>query len=113
MKRPGVPIVPDNLWLGDYADVLRWHNGIEGFVSPMQYLMLWSVEEIPSLNAGYRVGDYAPDIVLVGSDGGGTAYGRDKSTGMYGSVPFIGMSRASFKEMGGTFEEFLSNLAAN
>jgi hypothetical protein len=104
--------VPDNLGLGDYGDVLKRHNGIEGFIGPTQYIMLWSVEEIPKLNAGYQVADYAPSIVLLGSDGGGTAYGRNKSKGKFGSVPFIGMSQSDFKEMGATFEEFLAQLAA-
>ena len=105
--------MPDDIGLGNYGDVLKWHNGIEGFVGPTEYLMLWSVEQIPTLNAGYQVGDFAPGILLVGSDGGGNAYGIDKSTGKFGSVPFVGMSRSGFKEMGATFEEFLANLAGS
>lgn len=110
-KQPGARAVPDNIDLGDYAEFLKRHNGIEGFVGPTAYLVLWSVEQIPDLNAGYRVQEYAPWILLVGSDGGGNAFGRDRSTGKFGSVPFVGMSRSDFKELGATFEEFLVNLA--
>jgi hypothetical protein len=112
-KQHGASSVPDDIGIGDYTEVLERYNGIEGFVGPTGYLMLWSVEQIPSLNAGYQVQDYAPGIVLVGTDGGGNGYGRDKSTGQFGSVPLIGMSRSTFKEMGATFEEFLVNLAGS
>lgn len=111
VKQPGATVVPIKLGLGDYGDVLRRHNGIEGFVGSTEYLLLWNVEQIPSLNVGYQVENFAPGIVLLGSDGGGNAYGRDKSTGQYGSVPFIGMTRADFREMGATFEQFLEKLA--
>jgi hypothetical protein len=110
-KLPGATAVPVELNLGDYADVLKRFNGCEGFVTPEQYLVLWSVEQISELNAAYRVADYASGIVLLGTDGGDTGYGRDKATGRFGSVPLIGMSRASFKEMGDSFEDFLRLLA--
>lgn len=111
VKQPGASAVPDDIGLGDYSDILKWHNGIEGFVGPAQYLMLWSAEQIPDLNAAYHVEDYALDIILLGTDGGDTGYGRDKSTGKFGSVPLVGMSRVGFKEMGASFEEFLEQLS--
>jgi hypothetical protein len=112
-KQSGASSVPGDIGLGSYGDVLKRYNGVEGFVGPTAYLMLWSVEQIPNLNIGYRVEDFAPGILLLGSDGGDTAYGIDRSTGKFGSVPFIGMSRADFKEMGATFEEFLTSLAGS
>jgi hypothetical protein len=112
-KQPGASSVPDDIGIGEYTEVLKRYNGIEGFVGPTGYLMLWSVEEIPNLNVGYHVEDSAPGLVLVGSNGGGDAFGIDKSTGKFGSVPFIGMSRSTFEEMGATFEEFLVNLAGS
>lgn len=110
-KQIGASFVPDDIGLGDYKVVLKRYNGIEGFIGSTEYIMLWSVEQISSLNARYQVRDYAPGILLVGTDGGDNGYGRDKATGKFGSIPLIGMSRSKFKEIGSTFEAFLVNLA--
>jgi hypothetical protein len=57
----------------EYVEFLKLTNGAEGFVG-RAYVMLWSVEELASMNHSYEVQDYAPGLLIFGSDGGGEAY---------------------------------------
>jgi hypothetical protein len=54
----------------EYVEFLKLTNGAEGFVG-RAYVMLWSVEELASMNHSYEVQDYAPGLLIFGSDGGG------------------------------------------
>jgi hypothetical protein len=58
------------------------------------------------------VAQFAPDLLLFGSDGGGEAYAFDTRESPWGvvKVPFIGMSdRQSIVLLGRSFVEFLGN----
>jgi len=61
----------------DYIEFMMESNGAEGRVGPNAYLQLWSLGELPSLNKGYAVDEFAPGIVLFGSSGGGEAFAFD------------------------------------
>jgi hypothetical protein len=98
--------------LRDYGEFLSRYDGAEGFVGVGQYLVLWSAEQIQELNAAYRVAEFAPGILLFGTDGGDTGFGIDEITGRYLSVPLIGLSRDAAKDEGSSFEEFLENRVA-
>lgn len=71
--------------------------------------MLWEKEDIEELNDTYEVNEFMSDCILIGSDGGDTAYGID-IMGRFFSVPFIGMSNEEMCYLGTTFCEFLENL---
>ncbi|MBJ9621825.1 SMI1/KNR4 family protein [Burkholderia multivorans] len=76
----------------DYLALMRRHNGGEGFIGN-EYLMLWRVEDIVAFNREYEVAEYAPGLLLFGSNGGGEAYAfdtRDNSMRIV-QVPFVGM----------------------
>jgi hypothetical protein len=96
---------------GDYGELFLHYDGVEGFVGREQYLLLWKAEQLEELNAAYQVAEFAPGIVLVGTDGGDTGFGLDEKTGRYVSVPLIGLSREATRDAGGSFEEFLARLA--
>src|SRR5437773_9242908 len=61
----------------DLLDVLRFSNGLEGGLEPKGWLALWSTEHMPVHNLGYEPQVTAPGLVLIGSDGCGTAFGLD------------------------------------
>ena len=58
----------------DYVDFLKIANGGEGFIGEGSYLILWKLENIEKFNIAYEVHEYAPGLILVGSDGGGEAF---------------------------------------
>lgn len=96
----------------DYSDFLLTSNGGEGWVGEDSYLSLWKVDEIVALNEAYEVSEFAPGLILFGSDGGLDAYGfdiRDESTAIV-EIPFIGMDLREVKNCGNTFVEFLEYL---
>jgi len=75
--------------LESYVQFLRQMNGGEGFIGN-EYIILWPVEQLLTMNAAYEVSEYAPDLFLFGSNGGGEAYAFDKrSNQAIVIVPFV------------------------
>ncbi len=99
----------------EYRELLQLSNGLEGFVSDTHYLVLWPIEQVAELNDGYRVSEFAPGLLLFGSNGGDTGYGFDTRTEELPivEVPFVGMSLEQAKQLGTTFAAFLAHLRAD
>ncbi|APM37709.1 SMI1/KNR4 family protein [Clostridium kluyveri] len=96
----------------DYRLFIEEFNGAEGEIGPNAYVAFWSLEDIVELNEAYEVNEFAPGLILIGSDGGDIAYAFDNR---YDSkpiveVPFIGMDLEEVKACANTFEEFLGYL---
>ena len=96
----------------DYVAFLLLANGGEGFVGESQPLILWPVEQLISVNDGYHVRDYAPGLLVFGSNGGGDAYGFDTRSPDWRIVemPFIGMDWSEASPVASTFGAFLKRL---
>jgi cell wall assembly regulator SMI1 len=96
----------------DYKEFLEKANGGEGFVGE-NYLILWAADELAQFNNEYGVRDYAPGLVLFGSNGGGEGYAFDARTtpAAIVQVPFIGMDLKYAWPMAGSFSEFVNKLA--
>jgi len=96
----------------DYKTFLGRSNGGEGFVG-QNYLILWASEELAQFNNEYEVQDYAPGLILFGSDGGGEGYAFDMRTtpAPIVQVPFIGMDLKYARTMAANFDEFVTKLA--
>ena len=80
----------------------------KGFIGE-HYVIFWGAGQLAEMNQGYDVQEYAPGLLLFGSDGGGEAYGFDtrQTPWVIGQVPFVGMAREEFWKMGSSFLEFL------
>ena len=96
----------------EYVHLLKLTNGGEGFIGENSYLVLWGVEELASMNAGYEVQKYVPGLLIFGSDGGGEAYGFDMRTSHWPvvQVPFVGMTWGLAESLGESFNAFLKHL---
>jgi hypothetical protein len=81
----------------DYVRFLQQMNGGEGFIGEHAYVALWRVEELSERNTGYEVAEFAPGLLLFGSNGGGEAFAFDTRSGQFRivAVPFIGMDDLS------------------
>jgi SMI1/KNR4 family protein SUKH-1 len=92
----------------DYIQFLKIGNGGEGFVGSA-YAILWGADELSSMNRSYEVEEYAPGLLIFGTDGGGEAYGFDTRSPDWPvvQVPFIGMAWDLARPMGASFGEFL------
>lgn len=95
----------------DYVEFMKEKNGGEGFVGANSYVMFWPFEELNDVNKMYMVEKFAPDLFLVGSDGGDTAYGIQKTHGTFIEVPFIGMANEMAVERGKDFTSLLVYLS--
>jgi hypothetical protein len=96
----------------EYVEFLRVGNGGEGFIGENAYAMLWRVEELERFNREYEVQQYAPGLLLIGSDGGGEAlaYDRRQTPWVVVQVPFVGMDLAHVEVLGDSFRSFLEAL---
>jgi len=93
----------------DYLSFFLRSNGADGPIGETGYLSLWPIDELADLNQGYRVREFAPGLLLFGSDGGGEAFAfdlRNSSMPIVG-VPFVGMSLEEARPIARTFTEFL------
>lgn len=96
----------------DYKSFIEEFNGAEGEIGPNAYVAFWSLEDIVELNEAYGVNEFAPGLILIGSDGGDTAYAFDNrcDSKPIVEVPFMGMDLDEVKICANTFEEFLEYL---
>lgn len=95
----------------DYRKFMLARDGGEGFIEE-QYLILWKVTELVPFNREYEVDQYAPGLLLFGSNGGGEGFGFDFRTDdtVVVMIPFIGMSWDCAIELASSFRSFLQKL---
>lgn len=95
-----------------YRELILCSNGLEGFIGN-NYLVLWPIEEIIGLNVAYKVSEFAPGILLIGSNGGDLGYAIDcRGSGMsFVEVPLIGMSLDTLEIKGQSVPELISSLS--
>ena len=75
--------------------------------------MLWRVDELAEMGAGYDVAEFAPDLFLFGSNGGGEAL-RVRQPFVpppIVAVPFIGMELCDAIPIATDFRTFLEVLS--
>jgi SMI1 / KNR4 family (SUKH-1) len=96
----------------DYRAFLLVSDGYNGDVGD-GYAKLWPSYQIASHNDGYEVRSWVPELTLIGSNGGPTAYGIDRHDGQrwFVSIPFVPMERNEIRRLGATFTEFLAALS--
>jgi hypothetical protein len=94
-----------------YVDFLLKSDGYEGLIG-QAYIALWNIDDIVKRNEGYAVKEFAPHLVLFGSDGGDEAFAFDTSKSEFPIVitPFIGLGLEEENVIGNSFFEFIENL---
>lgn len=94
-----------------YRDFLKKGNGGEGPVGEFGYANFWKLEDISNLNLDYKVQEYLPGYLVIGSDGGGEAFAIKRDGAVYVQVPFVGLSEEDCQVMGNTFGALLDHLS--
>lgn len=96
----------------EYVTFLTQRNGGEGFVGE-NYLLLYAVEDLATVNMGYDVNESVPGLLLIGSNGAGEAFGFDVREDEWRvvMVPFVGMSWRDAVWVGASLDEFLLRLS--
>ncbi|WML48521.1 SMI1/KNR4 family protein [Neobacillus sp. PS3-34] len=95
----------------DYIEFMLKTNGGEGTIGE-SYLKLWEIQELIESNEDYSVPEFAPGLLIIGSDGGGTAYGYDfrQERPKLVEVDFIGMDIENPNYSTDDFFEFMKYL---
>jgi hypothetical protein len=78
------------------------------------HLSLWPVGQLALRNDMLDVARRIADLVLIGSNGGGTVYGIDWADGTpkFVCLPLASMQRAEIRPLAGTFEDFVRLFAS-
>lgn len=97
----------------DYRAFFAISDGYDDAVGK-GHLSLWPAGQLALRNEAYEVSRRLTDVVLIGSNGGGSVYGIDWASGapQFISVPFALMERAGFRVLAATFEDFLGLVAS-
>lgn len=90
-----------------FEDYVKQTISGEGMVGDNSYLILWEKSEIEELNDEYESQEFLSNIILIGSNGGDTAYGID-ANGRYIEVPFIGMDDEEVIIIAEDFDGFIN-----
>lgn len=100
--------VNDVLLPEDYLIFMKEYNGGEGGIGEDGYIVLYRLEQLQQINCDYQVEKYLPNHCLIGSDGGGEAFGVDEE-GNFFAVPFVPMDKKEKIILGSTFSDFIKN----
>jgi hypothetical protein len=97
----------------DYLEFMRQTNGYTGEVGTSGFVCIWPVEEVLPINEANHFRESVPGLVLFGSNEGGETYAFDVR-GHHPKVvmvPTIPLDLEYAVEVGGSFVDFLENLA--
>ncbi|HEY1735859.1 MAG TPA: SMI1/KNR4 family protein [Methylovirgula sp.] len=96
----------------DYVRFLQQTNGGQGFIGRI-YLVLWRVENLVDSNASYNVDEFAPGLVIFGSDGGDEAFAFDMRSDPppIVTIPFVPMALEDAKIIAPNFDAFMQKIA--
>lgn len=96
----------------DYVRFLQRMNGGEGFIGK-NYVVLWRVENLSGWNSNYNVDQFAPGLLIFGSDGGDEAFAFDMrfDPPPIVAVPFVAMELGDAKLIAPSFDAFMEKIA--
>lgn len=96
---------------GDYIEFMMLSNGAEGNIGKA-YLSLLPVDRMLIENEMYKINEYAPSLILFGSNLGGTAYCFDAKTSQMPivEVEFSAMDLEEAEVIAMSFIGFLESL---
>jgi len=96
----------------EYLEIFSFINGGEGFISD-NYCRLYSIEDLMPLNESFSVKEFAPELFIFGSNGGGEAFAFNTTSSPFSivEIPFIPMDMKWAKLLGNTMSEFFSHFS--
>jgi hypothetical protein len=107
--RAAIGPLPDS-----YTEFLLESNGAEWCIHDQggDCLALWTTKEIPQLNEDYEIARWLPDLLVIGSNGGGDGIGFDRAASQdpeLWSIVRIGfgnLDRADFVRLANGFADW-------
>ena len=98
----------------EYLEIFSFMNGGEGFIGD-NFCRLYPLDELVSLNESFSVKEFAPEIFIFGSNGGGEAFAFNIAESPYViiKIPFIPMDLDFTNLIGQTVSEFFSSFSTS
>ncbi len=95
----------------DYLDLMKNHNGAEGFVNSEIFIMLWRIEDLIAINRKCESLPEQDNYFFFGSDGSNLRYAFDKSDGSIISIDSYELGEVEPKNFGNSFKVFFDKLS--
>ncbi|MAT44849.1 MAG: hypothetical protein CL609_21165 [Anaerolineaceae bacterium] len=73
----------------DVIEFYKYSNGAIGSIGK-GYIQLWSSHEMEQMEELYMIRSIAPNLLFLGSDGGGEVYAYDKKKKCFVMYPYFG-----------------------
>ena len=91
----------------EYLDLFSFMNGGEGFIGD-NYCRFYPIEELMPLNEAFLVKEFAPELFIFGSNGGGEAFAFNTTNKPFSivKIPFIPMDLKWAKPLGNSISDF-------
>lgn len=103
----GTDFIPEYNLPQDYLAFMHQHNGGEGPVGKNAYIQLIPLEELASFNKDYEIEKYFPNIILFGTDLGGTLFGYEHKKKMYCAIDSCSMFEEDVRYTAKSFDGFI------
>lgn len=97
----------------DFVEFVKSYNGAEGVISENDYIILWNIDDIISLNPYYEGVKECEELFFIGTNGSNLGYAFDKKSGKIVSIDFLDISKDQPYVIADTFLSFLNILANN
>ena len=94
----------------DYISFMMEHNGGEGSVGDNAYAILFKLEELKRINDDYKISEYIPGYVVLGTDGGGMLLGYSDKTKTYFAVDACAIDESEIFYEENTFDELFRKM---
>ena len=91
----------------EYLEIFLLMNGGEGFIGE-NYCRFYAIEDLLPFNEAFSVKEFAPELFIFGSNGGGEAFAFHTRSNPFSivEIPFIPMDMKLVKLLGNTMSEF-------
>ena len=93
----------------DYLEFMSKHNGGEGPIGELGYGCLFRLEELEEINNEYKVKEYWPGYVVIGSDMGGMLWAYNPEEKYYCQIDSVSTDDICF-DVSETLKEFLGKI---
>lgn len=93
----------------DYLEFMSKHNGGEGPIGELGYGCLFKLEELEEINNEYKVQEYWPGYIVIGSDMGGMLWAYNPEEKYYCQIDSVITDDICF-DVSETLQEFLGKI---
>lgn len=96
----------------DFTEFCKLYDGAQGFLSSSNYLQLWNIDDIITLNPYYVDIEECNNLYFFGSNGSNLGFAFNKENDEIVSIDFLEISLVKPKFLSNNFYSFLKDYSS-